>query len=196
MIQIIDFGAGNIQSVKNALKQLGQDYCVVEKATDLKNEGKVVFPGVGAAGAAMENLRNSGFDEAVRALTVPFLGICLGMQLLFEFSEEDECECLGVIGGRIKRFYGDVKIPQIGWNKVSISSSDVLFDGIEDYSYFYFVNSYFGKCDDGCEIASTNYGVNFSSIVRKDNFYGTQFHPEKSGDIGMKLLNNFCELCS
>lgn len=196
MIQIIDYGAGNIQSVLNALKQIGVEAEVISSAKELKSDCKLIFPGVGAASSAMEVLKKSYFADVIPYLKNPFLGICLGMQLLADSSEEGDTECLGILNGKVKKFSGDVKVPQIGWNKVKIvNSRDPLFCGIEDDSYFYFVNSYYLDADPVCAIGKTNYGREFVSAVKKNNFYGVQFHPEKSGEVGLKLLNNFCKLC-
>lgn len=196
MIQIIDYGAGNIQSVLNALKQIGVEAEVISSAKELKNDCKLIFPGVGAASSAMEALEKSYFADVIPYLKNPFLGICLGMQLLADFSEEGDTKCLGILDGKVKKFSGEVKVPQIGWNEVKIvNSCDPLFCGIKDDSYFYFVNSYYLDADPAYAIGKTNYGREFVSAAKKDNFYGVQFHPEKSGDVGLKLLNNFCKLC-
>lgn len=195
MIQIIDYGAGNIRSVENALKKLCVDSRVVGSAKELRNDCKVIFPGVGAAGSAMTGLKERGFVGALKKFKAPVLGICLGMQILLNSSEEGDVSCLGIIEGNVKKFGGDVKIPQIGWNKVKQAGASLLFEGVPDMSYFYFVNSYFADVDKRFVLGTTDYGVSFASVIRKENFYGVQFHPEKSGRIGLKLLNNFCKLC-
>jgi len=199
MIQIIDYGAGNIRSVENAINKLGIESKIVSSAKDLMMDCKTIFPGVGAAGSAMQTLKERGFERAINKITAPFLGICLGMQLLMDFSDENSVECLGIIKGKTVKFTGDLKIPQIGWNKVSKTKTarkNPLLKGIKDQRYFYFVNSYFVRLNNKSnEIGTTNYGINFTSVVNKDNFYGVQFHPEKSGEAGLKLLNNFYELC-
>jgi len=193
MIQIIDYGAGNIRSVQNALKQLDIKSKVISSAKELKTDCKTIFPGVGAAGSAMQQLNERGFTDVIPRIEAPFLGICLGMQLLMDFSEENSIECLGIIDGKVRKFPKTVKIPQIGWNKVKQElPQNLLFNGITDQSYFYFVNSYYVDSD---SIGTTTYGANFASVTNKKNFYGVQFHPEKSGEIGLKLLNNFCKLC-
>jgi imidazole glycerol-phosphate synthase subunit HisH len=192
MIQIIDYGAGNIRSVQNALKQLGIESKVISSAKELKTDCKTIFPGVGAAGNAMQELKARGFAEVIPQIKAPFLGICLGMQLLMEFSEENDTQCLGIIKGKVLKFPTTVKIPQIGWNKVGQKKSNPLFKDISNKSYFYFVNSYFVNAE---PIGATDYGIAFTSVINKDNFYGVQFHPEKSGGIGLTLLNNFCKLC-
>jgi len=207
MIQIIDYGAGNLRSVQNALKQLGVKSKVISSAENLNPMCKTIFPGVGAAGSAMRTLKERGFTEAIQKIKAPFLGICLGMQLLMDFSEENNTQCLGLIAGKVRKFPKTVKIPQIGWNKVSQTSDKTnLFKDIPDRSYFYFVNSYYVDLESpGATVdyrltrcqprGLTAYGINFASVINKENFYGVQFHPEKSGEIGLKLLNNFCELC-
>lgn len=199
MIQIIDYGAGNIKSVINALEKIGQKYQVIGEPQKLHSDSKVIFPGVGAAGAAMKSLQKSGFDKAIPKLKNPFLGICLGMQLLLEYSEEDSTDCIGIISGQVKKFKGDIKVPQIGWNTVDFMQDDELLADIKDNSYFYFVNSYYANSapiNDKFGLAKTTYGSNFISMIKKNNFRGVQFHPEKSGKTGLKLLSNFCELCS
>lgn len=196
MIAVINYGAGNIKSVCNALEKLGQSYKVVSKPSELACAGKVVLPGVGAAGSAMQSLLETGFIEAIPRLRVPVLGICLGLQLLAYFSEENNVECLSIIPGRVKKFEGrELKIPQIGWNKVEFKRESPLLNGIPTGSYFYFVNSFYLDTDEENVIGTTDYGISFASIVQKDNFYATQFHPEKSGEIGLKLFRNFCEKC-
>lgn len=196
MIQIIDYGAGNLKSVQNALKQLGIESKVVSSGKELSDDCKVIFPGVGAAGSAMKELRKRGFVATIPKIKAPFLGICLGMQLLMNFSEENDTDCLGVAGGDVCRFPAGVKIPQIGWNKVEQKDpANPLFRGVPDQSYFYFVNSYYVDAEQSFVMGTTDYGVTFASVILKQNFYGVQFHPEKSGEIGLKLLSNFCELC-
>ncbi len=193
MIQIIDYGAGNLKSVANALEKLGQEFEIIESPSQLRDDAKIIFPGVGAAGSAMSRLRETGFDKVIPDLKQPFLGICLGMQLLTEYSEENDTKCLSVVDGSVKKFTGDLKIPQMGWNTVSQIANDPLFEGVPDDSYFYFVNSYYVQTDS--VLGQTEYGQSFVSILKKDNFYGVQFHPEKSGEVGLRLLRNFCELC-
>ncbi len=196
MIQIIDYGAGNIKSVQNALKQLGIKSEVISSAKELQTDRKTIFPGVGAAGNAMQELKERGFTEVIQQIQAPFLGICLGMQLLMDFSEENDVQCLGIIKGNVRKFPETVKIPQIGWNKVEQTNpQNQLFKDIPDQSYFYFVNSYYVDPEPETRVGTTAYAANFVSVINKKNFYGVQFHPEKSGEIGLKLLNNFCKLC-
>lgn len=194
MIQIIDYGAGNLQSVKNALTKLEVNYEVIGSPSELRNDSKIIFAGVGAAGCAMESLRKSGFDKALPKLKNPFLGICLGMQLLFEYSEENQTQCLGVMKGEVQRFPIGLKVPQIGWNKVKTVNCP-LFNGVTPDSYFYFVNSYYVQCEKKYAIGETEYAITFCSAIAKNNFYGVQFHPEKSAEIGQKVLANFINLC-
>ena len=205
MIGIIDYNSGNIKSVTNALERIGQKFIVVKSPEEFSKCDKLIFPGVGAADFAMESLKRSEFIEPIKAFKKPFLGICLGMQLLSEFSEEGGVECLKIVpNSSVLKFYGvadgrALKVPQIGWNRVNFektsAESSVLFDEIESGEYFYFVNSYYLKCPEKYVLGRTDYGVDFVSAVKKDNFYGVQFHPEKSSEAGQKLLLNFCEKC-
>lgn len=201
-IAVINYGAGNIKSVCNALKKLRFDYDVLSNPNNLKDYDKVILPGVGAAKSAMKELKERKFENFIRNLKVPFLGICLGLQLLSDFSEEGDVKCLSVIPGKVKKFdFGSgalrrsLKVPQIGWNKVSFCKKDLLFDGMQDGEYFYFVNSYYLETRDEYVLGKTSYGVDFASVVRKGNFWAAQFHPEKSGEVGLKLLYNFCTRC-
>ena len=194
MIIIIDYNSGNIASVCNALKKLGEEIKVSSNPDDLLNAEKVIFPGVGRASFAMKQLEEKGLADVIKKLKVPFLGICLGLQLLADFSEEDDTECLSIIPGEVKRFGDFFRVPEIGWNKVSFSKKSPLFNGIDDCSYFYFVNSYYFD-ENEFALGKTNYGCEFVSALQRDNFYATQFHPEKSGEVGLKLLSNFCKSC-
>lgn len=191
MITIIDYQAGNLQSVKNALDRLGAIYEITDDPVKVAKARKVIFPGVGAAGPAMRVLREKGLDVALRGVKVPMLGICLGMQLLFEESAEGDVPCLGIFPGKVRRLQNE-KVPQIGWNLVKWAGFDLSF-GINDEPYFYFVNSYVAPI---CEVTAgvSFYGEMFSSAIQKNNFYGVQFHPEKSGEVGLKLLSNFLAL--
>lgn len=206
MIAIIDYGAGNIKSVANALTKLGQKFQVVKSASEYEQSNgkfakfsRVILPGVGAAKSAMVELGARGFTKILQNLTVPFFGVCLGMQLLAEYSEEGNVGCLGIVSGRVKKFKKSqeiaVKVPQVGWNNVYNIRKSPLFDGIADKEYFYFVNSYYLPCDNCNSLAKGFYGGEFSAAISWRNFYGVQFHPEKSGEIGLKLLNNFCTKC-
>ena len=195
-IAIIDYNAGNVASVANALERLGFEYTVTRDPTVILSADKVIFPGQGRAGSAMQGLRTSGLDAVIPRIIKPFLGVCLGMQLLFESSDEDETKCLGIIKGTVKKFYEpDTKIPQIGWNTVMQTSFDHLYSDIPGTFYAYFANSYYIDSVGENVVGASIYGtMAFPSIVRKNNFCGIQFHPEKSGEIGLQLLRNFCEL--
>lgn len=195
MIALIDYGGGNLQSVVNALTRLGASFEVTADLEVVKRAPKVIFPGQGAAGQTMKALRGAGLADVLRNLKVPFLGICIGMQVLFERSEEGDTSCLGVAPGILKRFdSSQFKVPQIGWNAVKFSGDSPLFSEIPDESYFYFVHSYAASLGGDSTVGVSFYGQPFTSILQKDNFYGVQFHPEKSGDVGLQLLRNFIAL--
>lgn len=183
MIAILDTNAGNIASVACALDRLGHPYFVAGDAASLSRADKIILPGVGAAAAAMQSIRERGFDAVLKRTDKPVFGICLGLQLLADYSEEGDTVCLGIIPGRVRRFSGPLKVPQVGWNRLSGSDT-----------YFYFVHSYYLPVGQ-TTLASAEYGLPFSAIVQKDNFYATQFHPEKSGEAGLQILRNFCETC-
>lgn len=193
MIAIIDYIAGNIASVGNALSSLGQNFIVTKNPREILEADKVIFPGVGSANSAMDDLRKKGLDQVIRKVKAPFLGICLGLQLMADASDEGNTKCLGIIKGRVKKFEEGLKVPQIGWNKVKIAKGNLLFRGVKSDSYFYFVNSYYLEINK-YTVAEANYGVTFSAAINKDNFFATQFHPEKSGEIGIQVLANFCKL--
>lgn len=200
MIGIIDYGLGNLTSVKNALDKLKVPNFISGNPEKLKTAKGLILPGVGAAGAGIQNLKSKGLDQLLIdeiKRGKPFLGTCLGMQLLFDFSEEDNTKCLGILKGQVKKFKGDLKIPEMGWNNVTQKNSKSnLLKGINDNSYFYFVNSFYCEPSEKNIISgSTNYGITFASIVEKDNIYATQFHSEKSGETGLELLKNFTKAC-
>lgn len=196
MITIIDYNCGNLSSVANALKKIGVKYKISNQAEEIKNAKKVIFPGVGQAKFAMENLAKLNFIEAIKNLKTPFLGICLGLQLMAEYSKEGDTKCLSIIKGKVKKFPSLERIPQIGWNKVNFENTkkNPLLKDIPDQSYFYFVNSYYLPAENPHTLATSNYSINSAAILNYKNFYATQFHPEKSGEIGLRLLNNFCNL--
>jgi len=194
-IAIIDYGAGNLKSVQNALDFLNVNWFIAREKNELGLADKVILPGVGAASNAMQNLHSSGFYEVITSLKKPFLGICLGLQLLAEFSEEGKVDCLNIISGTVKLLPDFVKKPQIGWNKVNFTKKSPLFMDIPDASYFYFVHSYYFDVSRKYVLGTTDYGVSFPSVIQKNNIYATQFHPEKSGEIGLKLLSNFITKC-
>lgn len=194
-IAVIDYGASNLQSVCNALKRLEESFEVVGEPERLGGFDKVILPGVGAAGQAMEQLTSVRFSQTLTGLKVPLLGICLGMQLLADFSEENKTRCLSVVPGVVRRFSSELKIPQIGWNQVEWTRPNPLMDGVPNQAYFYFVNSYYLDAPFEVTIGETLYGTKFSSVVQKENYYGVQFHPEKSGESGLRILQNFCRQC-
>jgi glutamine amidotransferase len=193
MVAIVKYNAGNIQSVLFAMERLGVQAEVTDDPEKLMAADKVIFPGVGEAASAMRYLRERKLDEVIRQLRQPVLGICLGMQLLCRHSEEGDTRCIAVFDNNVQRFTGDLKVPQIGWNLVSGKPGSALFAGLEQSAYFYFVHSYFANLGTDT-LAETTYIVPFSSALQKDNFYGVQFHPEKSAAAGERLLQNFLNL--
>jgi glutamine amidotransferase len=199
MIAIIDYGAGNLHSVTNALVRLGYQPKVTREPDDVLDATAVIFPGVGAAADAMESLRESGMDEAVQAVIregQPLFAICVGMQVLLSSTEEDGWnECLGIIPGMVKRLPSGLKVPHIGWNQVKQVTRHPIFEGIPDESNFYFVHSYYAEPADISLIAGTSeYGINICSVLIKDNLVATQFHPEKSGEVGLRMYANFLKM--
>jgi glutamine amidotransferase len=192
-VAIVKYNAGNVESVKNALNRLGVEPLLTDDARELEAADKVIFPGVGEASTAMKYLRERKLDEAIKSLKQPVLGVCLGMQLLCESSEENETICLGILPYRVRRFQSDaLKIPQMGWNNIFDLKSE-LFAGIEENSFVYFVHSFY--VETGAEtIASCDYGLKFSAAVRHENFYAVQFHAEKSGAVGARILEYFLNL--
>lgn len=190
-IVIINYGAGNIQSIKFAIKRLGFDAVLSSDASEIQNADKVIFPGVGEASSAMKMLLNSGLDKVIPTLKQPVLGICLGMQLMCNSSEEGNTTGLGIFEVDVVKFDNAVKVPQIGWNKIENLKSSLFTDVPEDYIYL--VHSFYAPlCKE--TIAQCSYGINYSAALKKDNFYGTQFHPEKSSDVGEKILENFLKM--
>ncbi len=192
MIAIIDYNAGNITSVKNALDRLGYESILTSRHDEIMNAEKVIFPGVGNAVSAIKYLIDKGLDRTIKSLVQPTLGICLGLQLMCQHSEEGDVECLGIFNTDVELFPSNDIVPHMGWNNISELSTP-LFDGINENDSFYFIHSYFaGVCKH--TIAQCNYITPFSAALRRENFYATQFHPEKSGDAGNKILKNFLEL--
>ena len=189
-VAIVKYNAGNVESVKNALNRLGVEPVLTDDANELQTADKVIFPGVGEASTAMNYLRLRGLDETIKQLKQPVLGVCLGMQLLCESSEENATTCLGILPYRVKRFESaNLKIPQMGWNNVFDLKSP-LFENIAENSFVYFVHGYY--VETGAEtIATCDYALNFSAAVRHENFYAVQFHAEKSGAVGERILENF-----
>lgn len=194
MIAVIDYGAGNVTSVVNAFRRLGQECIVTSNPAVLKECRGVVMPGQGRAKSALEHLSGSGALQAVRSLDRPFLGICLGMQILAEHLAEDCVPGLGILPGEVLRLPA-LRVPHIGWNRVLRRLSDPLLEGIGQAEYFYFAHSYYLEAPDCNNLAHTWYGIPFPAVARQANFWAVQFHPEKSGPVGMRLLSNFLALC-
>jgi glutamine amidotransferase len=192
-LAIVKYNAGNTVSVINALKRLGIDPLVTDDIETLRSVDKVIFPGVGEASTAMRYLRQRGLDAVIPSLTQPVLGICLGMQLMCAFSEENETDCLGILPYRVKRFVSDtLKIPHTGWNRIGQLWSP-LFEGVGEGERVYFVHGYYVEI--GADTtAVTGYGLDFSAGVQRENFHAIQFHPEKSGDVGAQILSNFLNI--
>ena len=201
MIAIIDYDAGNIKSVEKALIALGQEVVITSDKEEILKADKVILPGVGAFGDAMENLKRTGLDQVVKEVAqrgIPFLGVCLGLQLLFESSDEAPgVEGLGILKGKILRIPDQegLKIPHMGWNSLHLENNGRLFKGIEENAYVYFVHSYYLKAEDEQIVkASTEYSTHIHASVEQGNVFACQFHPEKSSDVGLKILKNFVEL--
>lgn len=189
---IINYGAGNIQSIKFAIKRLGYDAVLSDDVEIIRNADKVIFPGVGEASSAMAKLVASGLDKVIPTLKQPVLGICLGMQLMCNSSEEGNTKGLGIFDVDVVKFSNALKVPQIGWNKISDLKSP-LFEGLSGEEYIYLVHSYYAPiCKE--TIATSDYGLPYTAALHRDNFYGTQFHPEKSGAYGSSILMNFLAL--
>lgn len=201
MIAIIDYDAGNIRSVEKAMAKLGQEVWITRDRERIMNADKVILPGVGSFGDAMAHLREYNLVEVIKDVVAekkPFLGICLGLRLLYESSEETPgVEGLGILKGKILRIpeQKDLKIPHMGWNSLHLQNDGRLFRGIEQNPYVYFVHSYYLKAGEEETVkATTEYSVNIHASVEKDNVFACQFHPEKSGDLGLQILKNFAEL--
>jgi imidazole glycerol-phosphate synthase subunit HisH len=199
MIVVVDYGAGNLASVAKAIVSLGYQVKVTSSPREVREASVVILPGVGAAGDAMANLNRLGLVEAIREVVAedkPFFGVCLGFQLLFSFSEEwGRTECLNILPGVVRRLPPGLKIPHMGWNQVNLLAHQPLFEGIKSGTNFYFVHSYYADpVDRSLVIGETDYGLSFCSVVARGNLVATQFHPEKSGGIGLKLYDNFLRL--
>ena len=192
MIAIVKYNAGNIKSVQNALSRLGYESLVTDDPQELMNAKKVIFPGVGEASSAMKYLQERGLDEVIKGLQQPVLGICLGLQLMCKESEEGNTECLGIFNNRVKRFIETDIVPHMGWNDIG-NLKGPLYNGIQNGKDTYFVHGYYAELSEETS-AICDYISPFSASLEKDNFYATQFHPEKSADIGEKILQNFLEL--
>ena len=194
MIAIVDYKMGNLRSVENTLKRLGAEFVVTADADVIRAADRVLLPGVGNAAEAMENLRQAGLCEVIRSLRRPVLGICVGMQVMCRHSEEGDTDCLNIFDAHVKRFIpnAELKVPHMGWNQIG-NLETKLFKGLEGGSYVYFVHSYYPElCPD--TIATSRHGVMFSAALKYENFYGTQFHPEKSSDVGERIIENFLKL--
>jgi glutamine amidotransferase len=203
MIAIIDYNAGNITSVSRALKEIGQEFIITNDTRKLDAASHVIFPGVGAAGEAMAYLRQKKLDVWLKnwfAAGRPLMGICLGTQIILEYSEENDTTCIGLVAGSTKRFPEKLvsggerlKIPQMGWNSVRLLRSHPVFENVPVDAEFYFVHSYYpAPADDQVILGTTDYGISFCSVIARDNLVAMQFHPEKSGRPGLQILRNFC----
>jgi len=203
MIAIIDYNAGNITSVARALQNIGQDFMVTDDTGKLDAASHVIFPGVGAAGEAMDYLREKKLDEWLKrwfATGKPLMGICLGTQIILDYSEENDTYCIGLVAGSTKRFpekltsgNEGLKIPHMGWNSVKLLCNHPVFENIPPEAEFYFVHSYYpSPADNGVVLGTTDYGITFCSVLAKNNLVAMQFHPEKSGRPGLQILKNFC----
>jgi len=204
VIAILDYRAGNLTSVQRALTFLGHSSSITDSHGEIEKADRIIFPGVGAAGKSMENLRRLGLDTVLKERLkggVPVLGICVGLQVLFQHSEENDTPCLGILPGRVRLFSPDpgddrnapLKIPHMGWNRVTFSRPHPVFEGIPEGSEFYFVHSYYPEPENPAHIqGTTDYGVTFASAVAHKNLVAVQFHPEKSGPSGLQILTNFC----
>jgi glutamine amidotransferase len=194
MIGIIKYQAGNLASVANALERLGSEYIISDDIAELKKADGIIFPGVGHAGAAMDDLRSRDLDVWLKNTKKPVLGICLGMQLLYESSEEGDSLTLGLIPGRLKKFdSSQAKVPHMGWNQFDVKVNHPLISGIDKHKFLYYVHGYYAPANDHT-LASCNYINDFAAVVAKDNFMGVQFHPEKSGHVGSLLLQNYLNI--
>jgi len=199
VIAVIDYGAGNLRSVTNALVKLGYQPKVTSKPNDVLKAAAVIFPGVGAAADAMDSLRESGMDDAIKQIVSQgqhFLAVCIGLQVLFSVSEEEgRHDCLGVITGTVKRLPPGLKVPHMGWNQVKQIVKHPIFEGIPDEANFYFVHSYYADPDNAGVVAGiTEYGISLCSVLIRDNLVATQFHPERSGDLGLRMYANFLKM--
>lgn len=198
MIAVVDYDTGNLRSVAEALHRLGAEFTLTGDPAQLRQAERVILPGVGEAASAMAKLRERGLDEVIPRLEVPVLGVCIGMQLLCQWSEEGDTACLGIFSARVGRIPATtregarLKVPHVGWDTIE-GLRTPLFDGIDEGAYVYYVHSYAaGRCE--ATAATTDYGVAFSAALVRDNFFGVQFHPEKSGRTGARILENFLNM--
>ncbi len=192
MIAILKYNAGNTTSVKIAVERLGYPCLVTDDPEIMKSAEKIIFPGVGEASTAMAYLKERKLDTLIKSLKQPVLGICLGLQLLCKHSEENNTTCIGVFDAEVKRFSNEIIVPHMGWNVLEVNESPLL-KGISEADDVYFVHSYYAEVSEHT-LAICNYGINFSAAMQKNNFYATQFHPEKSAGIGEQILKNFLEI--
>lgn len=194
-VVVIDYGSGNLRSVSQALEKTGVHPEITDDPGSLLAAEAVILPGVGAGDAAMRALRERGLVEPLREYAAsgrPFMGVCLGLQLLMDSTEEGEADCLGIVSGRTRKLPAGLKVPHMGWNIVELRGSHALFDGIPEDSHFYFVHSYYAEpADRNLAAGITEYGTSFCSVLIRDNLVATQFHPEKSGALGLKIYENF-----
>ena len=194
-VTVVDYGAGNLRSVAKAIERLGYLPTVTDDPQEVQRARAVILPGVGASDSAMRALEQRGLVGPIREVInrgVPFFGVCLGLQLLLESSEEGSMPCLGVVPGMVKRFPPGLKVPHMGWNQVTLHGEHPVFEGVESGSYFYFVHSYYAAPEDpGLVLGTTEYGLEFCSVIAMNNLVATQFHPEKSGALGLRLYENF-----
>ena len=193
MVAIIDYNAGNVRSVLFAMERLGVDVILTDDHEKIRSADKVIFPGVGEAASTMNYLQERGLDQLIKSLQQPVLGICLGMQLMCQHSEEGDTPCLGIFSEQVKRFESqDLKVPHMGWNSL-IEKQGPLFSPLDENPYVYFVHSFY-VAEGPDTIATADYGQKFSAALHRDNFYATQFHPEKSGEVGAKILEQFLQV--
>ncbi len=195
MTAIIDYGAGNTKSIKNLLNRLGKAYVLTADPTLIKSSDRLILPGVGHALSAMDALKRTELIPILKAYNKPFLGICLGMQLMYEFSDEGNATCLGLVPGTVKRFdkHGNLKVPHMGWNTIKTDETNPIFRGLPNESFMYFVHSYYAEISDQT-IASCDYIKPFSAAIQYRNYFGVQFHPEKSGLMGQTIIENFLKI--
>ena len=197
LISILDYQAGNIKSVENALVYSGAEVVITSDVSAIENSDAIVFPGQGSCDSSMANIKSKGLDIVIKkaiSSKKPFLGVCVGLQLLLDNSEEGDVDCLSIVSGKVKKFGNELKVPHMGWNEVNFSINHPVFSGIPDRSHFYFVHSYYAIPTDVKLIASTtDYGIEFCSSIAFDNTIAVQFHPEKSGEIGLKMYKNFVD---
>jgi imidazole glycerol phosphate synthase glutamine amidotransferase subunit len=198
MIAIVDYGMGNLKSVTNAFKRLGADVVITRDKREIESSSAIVLPGVGAFGKCIENLKKLDLFHFIKTLIMNnrrYLGICLGMQILFESSEEAPgVEGMGIIKGTVPKFKGNIKVPHMGWNSIEVMKNTEIFDGIKNGENFYFVHSYYCQPEEDVIATKTDYGIEFASSVLKGNIFACQFHPEKSQKVGLRLLQNFINM--